>query len=342
MGLHYSPVDVTIELTSRCNLDCWHCISSSGEEAAPEELTIDEWKKIINELRGLGTKKIIFSGGEPTLVPGFDRLIALVAMNNMEYSFVTNGYEVPNRILKAITKFRPYTVGVSLDGNEAVHNSIRMKNDSWGRSLKTIKILRDQGQHVTVITTVTNWNFHTLNGLSKIVSEIADSWRLQLAIPFGRMKLRDDSLISENDFKELCSRLIDYRKAYAQLDIEAGDCFGMAPPGTIRSAKWAGCSAGIWSLGIDSRGEVLPCLSIRNGMSGGNVKTESVEDIWSRSKYIGMFRWFKPDYAMGGKCDECSQLDECHGGCAGMSYAYYGEFHYSPFCYFRSFDMQGG
>ncbi len=338
MGLHYSPIDAVIELTSQCNLDCWHCSSSSGENAASDELTIDEWKSIISQLRDLGTKKIVFSGGEPTLVPGFDRLIALVAMNNMEYAFTTNGYEVPNRILKAIKKFRPYTVGVSLDGNEAVHDSIRGKCDSWARSLRTIKTLRDQGQHVSVITVVTKWNTHTLNGLVKIVSEIADSWRLQLAIPFGRMKLRDDSLISESDFNDLCSRLTKYRNDYPQLDIEAGDCFGMALPGSIRSVKWTGCSAGIWSLGIDSRGEVLPCLSIRNGMSGGNAKNESIENIWRFSKYIGMFRWFKPEYAIGGKCDGCSQLERCHGGCAAMSNAYYGEFHSAPFCYFRSFN----
>ena len=45
-----APICLTWELTYACNLACVHCLSSSGRRD-PRELSTDECKRVIDELR---------------------------------------------------------------------------------------------------------------------------------------------------------------------------------------------------------------------------------------------------------------------------------------------------
>ena len=47
-----APICLTWELTYACNLQCVHCLSSSGQRD-PRELTTAEAKKVLDELRDL-------------------------------------------------------------------------------------------------------------------------------------------------------------------------------------------------------------------------------------------------------------------------------------------------
>ena len=78
------------ELTLACNLRCKHCGSIAGERR-PDELTLDECRRVAEELVALGCTRITLSGGEPTLYPHWDqvgqRLVELGARVNM----ISNG-----------------------------------------------------------------------------------------------------------------------------------------------------------------------------------------------------------------------------------------------------------
>ena len=48
-----APICLTWELTYACNLQCVHCLSSSGQRD-DRELTTDEAKRVLDELRPAG------------------------------------------------------------------------------------------------------------------------------------------------------------------------------------------------------------------------------------------------------------------------------------------------
>ena len=59
-----------LELTLRCNERCIHCGSRCGEHDAVPELSLDQYRKILDDLkRDFGTKQIELdiTGGEPLL-----------------------------------------------------------------------------------------------------------------------------------------------------------------------------------------------------------------------------------------------------------------------------------
>lgn len=51
-----------------CNLKCKQCYSIAGKKLG-DELTLNEIKMIIDELKKLGASRIFFTGGEPFLRP---------------------------------------------------------------------------------------------------------------------------------------------------------------------------------------------------------------------------------------------------------------------------------
>ena len=61
-----APICLTWELTYACNLQCVHCLSSSGQRD-PRELTTAEAMKVLDDLRALQVFYINIGGGEPMI-----------------------------------------------------------------------------------------------------------------------------------------------------------------------------------------------------------------------------------------------------------------------------------
>ena len=61
-----------IELTYRCNLDCFFCYNDTSLQGTP--LSREQYFKLFEELRSLGAMNLILSGGEPLAHPDFFEL----------------------------------------------------------------------------------------------------------------------------------------------------------------------------------------------------------------------------------------------------------------------------
>lgn len=124
-----SPRRIVIELTNICNLHCSYCLRD--DEALyqtrarffPAELL----RRILRESReAAGVSHVSFTGGEPTLHPQFDEILATVGSEGMRAGFVTNGWHF-DRVWPAIDKHRAAVavVAFSFDG------ATREAHDGW-------------------------------------------------------------------------------------------------------------------------------------------------------------------------------------------------------------------
>ncbi len=127
-------------LTEHCNLRCPHCIRDDVTTVRnlPEELlfrTVDEAREIF----GAGLA-VSMTGGEPTLHPGWDRIVAGLAARDVPYRFVTNGWHM-RRLMPGLTRHRPEIVRISLSGaTEEVHDEERGRG-SFRRVLQAVALL---------------------------------------------------------------------------------------------------------------------------------------------------------------------------------------------------------
>lgn len=84
-------VRLNIQLTKKCNQRCQSC--NSYEMDSSNELSLDEWKKVIKDATVLfPIRNVAFTGGEPTLYPYFLDIASYARQFSNNISVTTNGY----------------------------------------------------------------------------------------------------------------------------------------------------------------------------------------------------------------------------------------------------------
>jgi len=330
---------VILELTRRCNLSCLHCGSACDNLVPDDELTFRQWADLIHDLSGMDVEKVAFSGGEATTSPHFEKLVRYTRDEGVRFGVITNGFNLSDEAVDLLRECKPFAVGVSVDGRAASHNRIRGHPESFIRAIDSLNRLNCAGISTAAITALNSFNYRDLAELAPLLERLGvRAWQIQLAMPLGRMKENDEWLLSRFQFAEVVRMIADLRLKHPLLNLSAADCFGFDSLGIAKSAEWKGCSAGMYTLGIKSNGDVLPCLSLyEERFVCGNVLDRPIEEIWHDPDNFGFNRRFSAGRVEASSaCLDCGKLNDCRGGCASMSYAYNGYFHDSPFCVDRS------
>jgi cyclic pyranopterin phosphate synthase len=88
-----------ISVTDRCNFRCVYCMPREGLPWLPKAdiLTYEEITQIVRQLAPLGLRRLRITGGEPTIRPDLERLIAMLrAVPGIEdIALSTNGVRLP-------------------------------------------------------------------------------------------------------------------------------------------------------------------------------------------------------------------------------------------------------
>ena len=123
------PVRLTIELTNVCNLHCSYCMRDEDAlyETKANFFPADLLGRIIRAARATyQIDYVTFTGGEVTLHPRFAEIAATVAAEQIQFSFVTNGWHF-DRVYPALLAHKAAVrlVAFSVDG------ATRAAHDHW-------------------------------------------------------------------------------------------------------------------------------------------------------------------------------------------------------------------
>lgn len=329
----YIPHSTLLELTLRCNMRCIHCGSAAGN-TRDEELTTDEWRKVCNKLAELRCNQITLLGGEPLLRQDWYEIAQHIRNLGIKLTIISNGYTINKNVIDQFRKLEPYTIAISVDGATAEkHDSIRGMQGSFKRCIDSLTLLRNANLNTTIITTVHKMN---LKDLPEIRNQILDreiAWQIQIANPIGRFP--ESLTLSKKEFYSLAMFIASTRKQYStkELPITAAHCIGYHSsilPNVI-IGQWRGCQAGMRTLGIQSDGGIKGCLSLPDDFIEGNLKENTIEEIWNDPDFSSYNRKFTKD-DLNDKCRNCSYGRTCRGGCLSVSTSLTGKKHADPYC----------
>src|SRR5918999_3218033 len=89
-----------ISVTDRCNFRCVYCMPAAGLAWLPKAdiLSYEEIAAVVSQLAPLGLRRLRITGGEPTIRPQLERLIAMLrAVPGVEdIALSTNGVKLPD------------------------------------------------------------------------------------------------------------------------------------------------------------------------------------------------------------------------------------------------------
>ncbi len=116
---HRLPLVVSVVVTNRCNFSCGYCDRWDG---SGRRLDTAELETLIRDMAGLGTRRLILTGGEPLTRKDLPDLIDLAVSLGMKVNLNSNGVLVP-RFIDRLGGLSGLTI--SLDGDRHVHDGIR-------------------------------------------------------------------------------------------------------------------------------------------------------------------------------------------------------------------------
>lgn len=122
------PLQVDIEMSSKCNLSCPMCYRRTNDFNEVEQtfLVMDLFKKIVDEIAGKIYALRLSWRGESTLHPDFIEAIKYAKQKGIkEVSFLTNGSKMDLSFFKMVADAGADWITWSVDGTGAIYESIR-------------------------------------------------------------------------------------------------------------------------------------------------------------------------------------------------------------------------
>lgn len=91
----YTP-QVAVAPSFRCNLNCSYCYANDLNSAFPEDMTLEQFKELLDVLNPDNiVKRVSFIGGEPLIFPRLPQFIRELTRRGLDFYFATNGIIEP-------------------------------------------------------------------------------------------------------------------------------------------------------------------------------------------------------------------------------------------------------
>ncbi len=304
------------EATGRCNLACKHC---RRQETRADELTTDEMRAVLDSVASMGRTVIVFSGGEPLMRDDWRELAAYAKSLALPTALATNGTLIDAGLAKEIAAAGFHRVSISLDGADATtHDTFRGVEGCFDAALAGIAHLRAAGQAIQINASIARHNFAYLDELYQQARQVgAEALHLFLLVPVGcGLEITESHQLTAMEYEGVLNAVVRYQKA-GDMELRA-----TCAPHYARVATWEnhppqssrGCLAGRSVLFLSHAGEVYPCGYLP--ISCGNVRSESLAEIWRSSDVLHQFDTLE---GLTGKCGACKYASIC-GGCRARAY----------------------
>lgn len=158
------PICVELSLTNRCNLKCVWCSDGDLRQRQGVQSTLDEatLSRLFDDLKAGGTAGVVLEGGgEPTLHPGFDRVVERLREVGLAVGLITNGLnDLSPDTLKAMEWIR-----VSLDASASEEFQACKGRDGFERVLSNVYNFASHCPTVGIGYVVTNRNIYDMESL---------------------------------------------------------------------------------------------------------------------------------------------------------------------------------
>lgn len=136
-------------------------------------LTLGDWKRLVEETATGGVKMILLRGGEPFLLPGIIELIEFIASKGLYTCVDSNGMHL-TEVADDLVRIERVHVTISVDGTEAVHDVVRGVSGSFRQiargiaALKECELRRGQSISKSINFTISQWSYQNLGAMPSV------------------------------------------------------------------------------------------------------------------------------------------------------------------------------
>ncbi len=354
-GIDFSqaPFIVIWEVTRACDLACVHCRAEAVARRHPLELTTDEGRRLLDQIREFGHPLVVLTGGDPIKRPDVFDFIAYGNQLGLRMTMTPSGTPLMTpEVIDRLQAAGLARMAVSLDGSTAaIHDAFRQVRGSFDWSVNMLRHARRIGLSTQVNTTVTRRNFNDFDGLCALMVDLGiDLWSVFFLVVTGRGRPEDEIDAEQHEIifakmYELSKRVPfdikstaapPYRRFVLQQQVAERRKTGThrtrarsigftLKGGLARAPKSVNDGNGF--VFISHLGDVFPSGFLP--ISAGNVRHTPLPALYRDSE---LFRTLRDYSQLKGKCGLCEFREVC-GGSRARAYGVMGDYLESdPYC----------
>lgn len=290
------------ELTYRCNERCKHCYCVTNNSDG--ELTTDEVKHLLDELKRMNAFEVTFTGGDIFVRRDTFEILRYAYSLGFVINIFTNGIALNENDFLELQKIHPKSISFS------IYDSIPEKHDAFttvkGSFEKTVAAARKcvaLGIVVKIKSNVTHDNRNRLSELIELVKSIGAKLELTLSITpknDGSLEPTQFRLDGEDEYVEALRIINKYMIKEEHVDNETRE---KIEPDDNRRLCWAG----VHGISINPYGKVFACNALL--IECGDVRKQSIKEIWKNSEELKRIRQYRLNDLS--ECKNCSEKKYC-------------------------------
>jgi len=276
-----APVEVSIEVTHRCPLECQHCYNNlpmSDPDARRREMTFEEHVGLLDELVEMGCLWILYTGGEIFARKDFLDIYTEAKKRGFLITLFTNGTMITPRIADHLAEYRPFAIEITLYGaTRETYEALTQIPGSFDRCMKGIRLLLERKLPLKLKTVPTTINVHEVFEMKRFAEqELGVEFKFDPLLnprtdcsqsPLG-VRLSPEQAV-RLDFRDPV-RKAEYRKlAEAEL----------ADTDRPEVEELYSCGGGQNGCAIDPTGQMTICVI--SHQDGYNLRSGSFEQGWT-------------------------------------------------------------
>jgi len=317
------PLAAMGEMTHRCPLQCPYCSNPVALAKGSDELSTDEWKRVLDELASLGVLQFHFSGGEPLARRDIVELVAHATKAGLYSNLITSAVLLDEAKMTALAEAGLNHVQISIQGAAtATADHIAGYRGGHEKKLAAAKLVRAAGIPLTINAVMHRQNLDQLSDIVEL-SLALNASRLEVAhVQYYGWALKNRAaLIPTPGQLDEATRIVEAArirlKGRLVIDYVIPDYYAETPKKCM--GGWAQSF-----LILSPAGKVLPCHAAESltELAFDSVRDASIEAIWRDSPALNLYRG--TDW-MAEPCRSCEFREIDRGGCRCQAFALAGD-----------------
>lgn len=318
------------ELTYRCPLQCPYCSNPVEIAKYQNELTTEEWKKVMREAREMGAIQLGFSGGEPLVRKDLEELIAYSTELGFYSNLITSGVGMDEERVKRFKEAGLDHIQISFQASNEELNNYLGGTDSFKHKLEMARIVKKYGYPMVLNIVIHRQNIDQIRDILDMCVDLqGDYVELASTQYYGWSKINAEHLLPTRAqltrAEAVAHEYQERMRGKMRVIYVVPDYFEDRPKACMNG--W-----GSIFLTMAPDGTALPCHAAGQlpGISFPNARDFTIPQIWNESDAFNHFRGF--DW-MKDPCKACPEKTKDFGGCRCQAYMLTGDMYAAdPVC----------
>jgi len=345
----FEPFFISLEVTKRCKKNCVYCRANAKSTSYKNELTTEEYYKLLDDIADHFNPIIILTGGDPMEREDIFRIAEHATKAGLYVVLSACGHSYNEENLQRLKDAGVTRISLSLDGaTPRTHDEISGREGSFDEAMESVELCRKVDMPFQIHTTIVKQNFKD----APIILELSRSMGASGYQPFffvamGRGSNLADQSIPPEEYEKLLTWLYEkrlemdmhYEKGnfsfldkfilrpscapqFTRIVVQGNEKLKASNPGGDFSFEetFSGCMGGKTFVFISNTGKVQPCGMLE--VECGDIRQKPFSRIWETSNILQDLR---DTSKYKGKCRTCSYLKAC-SGCRARAYVRTGDY----------------